>query len=269
MSRFPGTSLGDLPGPLPFTKIIAVAARLCARRPLALAGAFAVLFVIAFSVGALIDAFGVLPSNVTIVVYELIVGVGGAFAVGYLSLLLAETVTDDRQEPRSTRAIVRAHARELVNAGLLSTLFIITFTMFGLGPLTMAVVGPPLIAQAIVLEYRPFRDALRHVRTLAAGRWARLCLILLGTALAMLIAQVLLWIAVTRPLVDADDGTVRVVLTVFGYVVRVLSAAFLCSLSFVLYLDLRARAEELTDEDFLEERRNATGVPAPAGSSRD
>lgn len=265
-----GSSSPGLPGPLSYLQSVAAAGRLFKARFFSLAGTFAVVFALGSLLVAGLDVIGAIPANITFVVYEVTIGLGGAFAVAYSSVRLADAASGVRTDVADARAIVRVHAKEIATGGLLSSVVILFLTLMGLGPIAIVLMlGPPLVAQAIVLEYRPFREALSRVRELSSGGWARVMLVLLGTAFAVVIVQLLLWILVTQPFVNASDDVIQVVVTLFGYAARVVSASFLAAVGFVVYLDLRARAEELTREGFEEERREATGDQRLEGSNQD
>ena len=237
--------LPGVPGPLTFLGLIATAARLFWRKPLPSIVAFLLVYGIGLGLGyaasplddtaAVVASFGV----------RIVVSIAAAFATAYVAVLWADVIAGRPTPKGSAGAILRVHAKELATAGLLAV--VIAFPLEFLLPyITFALVGPPIVAHVIALEYRPFADALRRTGELLKGQWARVALAVLGFVLIVLV--------------------VFYTFVIYGLplIVPFYSAGMLA-----LYLDVRARAEELEFDSFLAERELAMGERPATDPSQD
>jgi hypothetical protein len=237
---FPG-----VPGPLTFLGLIATAARLFWKRPLPSIVAFFLVYGIGFGLGFAVSPLDDTAAVVAAFGVRIVVSIAAAFATAYVSIVWADVVADRVTPKGSAGATLRVHAKELVTAGLLAV--VIAFPLEFLLPyVSFALVGPPIVAHVIALEYRPFADALRRTGELLAGQWARVALAVLGFVFIVLL--------------------VFYTFVIYGlpFIVPFYSAGMLA-----LYLDVRARAEELGFESFVAERELAMGESPATDPSQD
>lgn len=209
-------------------------------------------------------------SVVLIVAYRIFVSVVGAFVMAYASLLLVDVVADVRTPKGAVRGTLRVHAREVITAGLFAAIILIAFDLLFLGDLVMlATLGPPLVIQAIVVEYRPFREAMTRARELLSGSWGRAILIVLAAAVGVVMAQLVVALAASYPASTLNDTAVTVVGIILSLMLGAVAAPVVAAIGVALYLDLRARKEGLDRHGFKDERELAMGEGAATDPTRD
>lgn len=126
---------------------------------------------------------------------------------------------------------------------LVLDLFLGRITEFVLLP---AVLGPPVLVQAIVWEHLDFRDAATRAKNLLAGSWGRVISGLLLITLGAALVQLLVLGVAGELLPRASSGVAAAVWqAIFVVVTTALVWLFAAAASTVAYLDLRARFEEL------------------------
>lgn len=225
----------NVPSPLSFVGIASTAAKLYGRKPLQLIGAFTLVFAAALLFGLAAGYFEGALATLAVVVARILIAIVATYATAFSALLLSDVIAD-RASPRgSILATLRVHTTALFTAALLATLFgLILDRLFPY--LSLAIVGPPVVVHAIVLEYRTFPEALRRTRELLVGQSGRFLLYVFGFGLI----------------------TVIIVISSRGFGLP-LVAPFFTAAMLALYLDLRARIEELDPEAFAIEREEAMG----------
>ena len=202
---------------------------------------YGIWFGLGFAASSLEDT----PAILALFGIRIAVAIAGAFAIAYVSILWADVIADRPTPKGSAAATLRVHAKELVTAGLLAV--VIGFPLEFLLPyVTFVLLGPPIVAHVIALEYRPFSEAIRRTGELLTGQWARVLLAILGFVVIVLV--------------------VFYTFVIYGLplIVPFYSAGML-----VLFLDVRARAEDLDYERFVAERELAMGERASGGPSQD
>jgi hypothetical protein len=226
-------ALPGIPGPLTFTGVVGNAARLYGRRfvPLFLAGLL--VYALAVGVGLAFGSTEGAAAAVATVGLRVVLGVGAAFASAFITITVADVVVGRATSYRDVFATLRVHARELILAGLLATLIGLTLDLI-LPYMSLVFVGPPLVVQVIALEYRSFIESLGRTAELIRTQSLRALLYIVGFAVGML-----------------------VLFYTFLIYALPLAMPFFASAMFVLYLDLRARNEELDRETFVRERDEA------------
>ena len=234
-----------VPGPLSFLQLVATASRLYARKPLHLIGAFLLVYGAGYGLGWAASTLDDTAGIVAALAIRTFISVAAAFATTYVTIILADVVVGRHTTRGSVSAILRVHAKELVAAGLFAV--VIAFPLeFVLPYISFAIVGPPLVAQVIALEYRSFGESVRRSRELLRGQSGRFLLVLLGFVLIVLVIFYLL--------------------VIYGlpFIVPFYTAGMLA-----LYLDVRARAEDLDLETFTTERGLAMDEKPVVGSTPD
>jgi len=166
-------------------------------------------------------------------------------------------------EPVSARTAIRTsrpNLKEILAAAMFGALLALMFVFVsqGLALLLMPLFyGPPLIAQVIVLEAKPFQLATRRVREIGRGHLARIFGYLTAVALFMGLVGVLvprLFASLAAGVGDAGElGLLVLVSMVFG----AMSLAFFSAVTTVAYFDLRARAENYGLDELRAERGSA------------
>ena len=128
-----------------------------------------------------------------------------------------------------------------------------------------AVLGPPVLVQAIVWEQLEFREAATRAKNLLSGHWGRVLSALLLLALGPALVQLVILPLVGHLLPDSAEadlaGSVWATL-----VIAVTSAPvwlFTSAAGTIAYLDLRARFEELDHAELAAEAAAPRGAPSP------
>jgi hypothetical protein len=149
---------------------------------------------------------------------------------------------------------------------LVLVLFLGQITHFVLLP---ALLGPPVVVQAIVWEQLAFRDAATRAKNMMAGSWGRVLSALLVLALGPALVQIFVLPLVGELLPDARDTDLAGSLWA-TIVIAVTSAPvwlFTAAAGTVAYLDLRARFEELDEAGLAaEEAERVVEAPREAPS---
>ena len=141
---------------------------------------------------------------------------------------------------------------------LLLVLFFGGFTRVLLLP---ALLGPPVLAHAIVWEHLEFRDAATRAKNLLSGHWGRvvsaLLVLTIGAALVQIVALTGLAAAIPELRAVGFVGSPWATILVGAATAPVW--LFTSAAGTVAYADLRARAEELDHEAL---RAEAAALPA-------
>lgn len=163
---------------------------------------------------------------------------------------------------------LRPRFGHVVISALYVAMPLLTLVLF-LGQLTHflllpALLGPPVLVQAIVWEGKDFREAAVRAKDLLTGSWSRVLSALLVLALAPALVQILVLplLGEFLPGLTATDLAGQMRATI---VVAVTSSSvwlFTSAAGTVAYLDLRARSEELDREGLAAE----AAAPAPTPS---
>jgi hypothetical protein len=125
-----------------------------------------------------------------------------------------------------------------------------------------AVLGPPVLVQAIVWERLDFRDAAARAKSLVSGHWGRVASGLLVLAIGPALVQLVTLAGIGEILPELDDaGLADSVWAVIAIAVTTAPVwLFTAAAGTVAYLDLRARFEELDGAGLEAE----AAAPAPA-----
>ena len=126
-----------------------------------------------------------------------------------------------------------------------------------------ALIGPPVLVQAILWEDRDFRDAATRAKNLLAGSWGRVASALLVLAIGPALVQIVVLTGVGEllPGLDGDRLSDSVWATLAIAVTTAPVWLFTAAAGTVAYLDLRARFEEL-DHDKLVAESASTEAPS-------
>ncbi|HYO61540.1 MAG TPA: hypothetical protein VEU29_06550 [Actinomycetota bacterium] len=146
---------------------------------------------------------------------------------------------------------LRPFLGHVVVSGLYVSMPLLVLVLF-LGPIAQylvvpAVLGPPVLVQAIVWERREFRDAATRAKNLLAGSWLRVVAALLVLALAPALLQGLLNGIAAAFLPEAED--LDLATSIWSVLILMVTMApvwlFTAAAGTVAYLELRARSEQL------------------------
>lgn len=256
-----------IPGPVLLRDLARNAWRLYRGSAAALIGIF-------FTAGVIDAAIGVgasqalspidLPSGPSVlIVYLLFIGVPtilGSFAVGVSAVLLTDRLAG---VPRSVGEATRIAAQRLgsiVLAGLVATV-LATFCLFVLPPFIGSFVmvpfflGPPVVAQAIVLEQRRLGDAWERAKVLLKGHWGRLLPYLLTIALGIGLVNLVV-VGSVGSAVGGLSAAIWVVVLV-QRLVATLTLPYIACADLVAYFDVRARHEKFDANALVKERAGA------------
>lgn len=144
---------------------------------------------------------------------------------------------------------------------LLIGLFIPDLTQLFLLP---AVLGPPVVVQAIVWERLRFRDAGPRAKNLFSGHWGRVLSALLVLSLGPVLVQLAVLPLIGTFFPDSADGDLAT--SVWASLVIALTSApvwlFTAAAGTTAYLDLRARFEELDHAALATEARAPREAPS-------
>lgn len=145
---------------------------------------------------------------------------------------------------------------------LMLVLFLGQITQFVLLP---ALLGPPILVQAIAWEQLGFRDAATRAKNLLSGNWGRVLSALLALALGPALVQLVLLPLAGQLLPDSSDADLAGSLWA-TLVIAITSAPvwlFTAAAGTTAYLDLRARFEELDHAELKTEAGEAREAPSP------
>jgi hypothetical protein len=159
---------------------------------------------------------------------------------------------------------VRERSRDILTIGLLAAVLALIFVLVlgYLGELLMPVAfGPPILAQILVVERRGLQDTRQRARDLGSREWGRVIMYLLTLGLGVVVAILAVHIAIGEMLralsVDAAalESVVAIALSFAAvHLLFALGWAFVAVAQTVIYLDLRARKDDLTPEELANER---------------
>lgn|GEM_PF-5386728 len=192
-------------------------------------------------------------------------------AVGASGPLLADRVVGRDSSFRRSFATSRGSRRDLFSAGLFAAVIALCLVALLLpvsGLLFLALpllYGPPVVVFAIALEKNNLQQGLSRGWGLLKGSRLRVA----GVLLAVAIAIQMLKISVTQLFLGLPPEQRLGAITAGQLVTDALLLPFLAAVSLVVYLDLRARAEDTGFEDVRAERDAAhdsvTAPPATPG----
>lgn len=183
----------------------------------------------------------------------------GSIGVAASGPLLADRAAGRRTSFLGAFGASRGRLRNMLAAGLFASLLalcvmaIFTPAVFLLLSPSLFY-GPPVVAFAVSLEGVTLQAGLTRARSLLKGSWLRVFGILLTTALGIGLLQV----SASQLAVVLPEGGLRDVGFILTQVVSdALLLPFVASISFVVYLDLRARLDDFGLEQLVKERSSA------------
>ncbi|MBA2272708.1 MAG: hypothetical protein H0W21_02225 [Actinobacteria bacterium] len=190
-----------------------------------------------------------------------LVALAGSFALQCATVILADGVSGRSTSPGAAARSLRNQVRDLVSAGLLVGMLSIAALFLPFGPLGSMVIvpmllGPPILAHVIAVEVKSFPEAVARARMLLGGNWGRGLVTLLNVAFVLGILQLVLLSFSVALLADAG-GLALLVLTFIQTLIAALALPYLAATTFVTYLDLRVRNEDLAWEGLAAERARA------------
>lgn len=178
-----------------------------------------------------------------------LVALAGSFGLHCATAVLADGVAGRATSPSAAARSLRPQSKDLVSAGLLVSMLSIAALFLPFGPLGSIVIvpmllGPPILAHVIVVETKPFPEAVARARVLLGGHWGRALITLLNVAFILGILQLVL-LSLSAAALAGAGGIGLVVLTLIQTLIAALALPYLAAAGFVLYLDLRVRNEDL------------------------
>jgi hypothetical protein len=172
----------------------------------------------------------------------------GSILVVAAALLMTGHLVGESLTVGSVLASIRGRLRDVLAAALLVSILGILFLMifgvqFGL-VLIFALLGPPVVGHAVVVEHKRLGAAWAHSKRLLAMQAARVFLYLWPIALLLTFLMFPGW--------SVSDYLGRQIGGIGGYAAGLMLGAavaaillpFLAALSLVVYFELRARAED-------------------------
>lgn len=182
-------------------------------------------------------------------------------ALGAAGPLLADRVVGRDASFRQAFKTARSSLRDLFSAGLFAAVIALCLVALLLpvsGLLFLALpllYGPPVVVFVIALEKSSLQQGLSRGWGLLKGSRLRITGILLGVAIAIQMLK----ISVTQLFLGLPAEQRLGAITAGQLVTDALFLPFLAAVSLVVYLDLRARAEDFAREDLVAEREAAHG----------
>ncbi|MBA3430563.1 MAG: hypothetical protein H0U16_03660 [Actinobacteria bacterium] len=266
--KYSGDQLG-VPAPLRFSQSAQAAWRLYRGHFGALVAIYGTVFV---AVGllrtlgyTLFDAAG-FSATATLAVVSLaltvLVAIGGSLCVAATSVIAADGVTGRGVTPGDAVRELRPKWRDLASAGLVTSMLsvlaiFLPFGVFGSIVVMPMLFGPPVLIHVIGLEGRNFGEAWNHAKTLLSGQMGRLLIYLLNVALGLGLLQLVL-LSVTFPVASLLTGGLGLIAqSLVQALIAAVTLPLLGTMSFVCYLDVRARKEEFSLDDLRAERAAA------------
>jgi hypothetical protein len=193
------------------------------------------------------------PLMVRVTTYGIGVAIGAA--------TIADSLAGEHPSARTAIRKSRPLLKEVLAAALFGALLAMVFVFLSQG-LTLLLLplffGPPLIAQVIVLEAKPFQLATRRVRELGRGQLARIFGYLMAVALFIGLVVVIVPRLIAATADPLGEGVQLGLLVVFSIALSALALAFYSAVTTVAYFDIRARAEDYGLEELKAERGSAT-----------
>jgi hypothetical protein len=198
--------------------------------------------------------------------------VAGSMVAAIAAPVFVEQVTGTRVGGDAGWRRVRPRFGHVVVSALYTAMPLLVLVLF-LGQITHfvmlpALLGPPIVVQAIVWEQLEFREAATRAKNLLAGGWGRVLSALLALALGPALVQILVLPLVGELLPDASDTNLAGSLWATA-LIAVTSAPvwlFTAAAGTVAYLDLRARFEDLDDAGLASEAERLSEAPREAPS---
>jgi len=181
----------------------------------------------------------------------------GGLGVALGATIIADSLAGEAVSARAAVRSCRPLMRELLAAALFGALLgmLIVFASQGAGLLFLPLFyGPPLIAQVIALEARPFQMATARVREMGRGQLARIFgyLLFVAVLIGLIVAVVPRLIA--SPAEGLGEAGQLGVFVLLSVVLSAVALAFFAAVSTVAYFDLRARFENYGPDDLKAER---------------
>jgi hypothetical protein len=280
-----GSGAARLPAPLRFTSVARHSWRLYRAHFGSLLRLY-LLVHLALLPLALVAAAFLGPSDVSIQLQALALMVRiaaftlvGSVAAAVTAVFLIDRIAGRPISMRVAWESLRGHGRDVVTTGLLASVIslILVLLLFYLGELMMPVAfGPPVVAHVLAVERRRLHDGWQRARDLGSREWGRLVMYLLTLGLAVLVAIIAVRIAIgeTLRVLDVTEAAVESpvgIIASFGalHVLYALGWAFIAVAQTVIYLDLRARKDELTPERLAAERAELGPANPEADPSPD
>jgi hypothetical protein len=215
---------------------------------------------------SLFDAVG-LSASATVAVVSLaltvVVAVAGSAAVAVVSVVFADGVTARRTGAGSATGRLRPRWRDVVSAGLVTSMLSVLAIFLPFGTLGSIVImpmlfGPPILVHTISLEGLGFSEAWSRARSLYSGQMGRLVIYMLNVALGLGLLQIILLTFAFSATLGLTGQLGIVVRALMQALIAGLSLPFLGAMAFVCYLDLRARRENFGLDELRAERATAS-----------
>ena len=275
----------ELPAPLGFTGVAKNAWRLYREHLGALLGLYLIvqlgLFLLALGLEVL-DAYVALSIQLRSLIFMVQItsnAVAGSFAAAITAAFLIDRIAGREISISDTWSSLRSNARDLLTAGLLASVLALALVLFliDLDVLLMPILfGPPVVAQVLAVERLKLQQGWPRARELGAREWGRVIMYLVTLALtvALVVNLVLYGVGVGISGLSIQGDAIETVAGIaFGLVLPHLLFALgwpLISVAqAVVYLDLRARKEELTHPKLVVERAKLGPASSDADPSPD
>lgn len=183
----------------------------------------------------------------------LLATVAGSLLSGLASFVFIRRLSGAPANGSGGWARLRPRLGHVVVSALYVSMPLLALLLF-LGPvvhyvLLPAVLGPPILVQAIVWEHRDFREAASRAKNLLGGSWGRVISTLLMVALGGALLQVVLLTAETRLLSGPGNLASWLWILVFEVLTSGTIWLLTAAASTVAYLELRSRFEELDRDE--------------------
>ena len=208
------------------------------------------------SIVANVDPAGIAASFAVLI--PLIVRVtshGLGVALG--AAIIADGIAGENASARCAVRKGRPLFKETLAASMFGALLAMVFMVLSQG-LTLLLLplffGPPLIAQVIVLEAKPFQLATRRVREIGRGQLARIFGYLMAVALFIGLVVFILPRVFATSVEPLGDIVQLASFVLFSIVLSAIALAFYAAATTVAYFDIRARAEDYGLEELKAER---------------
>jgi hypothetical protein len=202
-----------------------------------------------------------LTSSLALALLTVLPIVVGGIAVATATVLLTARLVGQNKTVADAFRSVRKRLGPLFTAGLASSLVSIVLQLvlppfaFFIHPLLY---GPAVLAQVIVLEGADFKTGLTRAGELLQGQKLRVFMYLFAVSLGASLLDLLLPAFAGAALAPISIDAIAVTIgTLVQIIVTAVIVPFVAVAMLVAYFDLRARKEDLTFEELVDERAAA------------
>jgi hypothetical protein len=185
----------------------------------------------------------------------------GSMAVAVSSPMFADQIAGITSPIAQGLRVFRERRRDVIAISLLSGLLTTFLIMLGgiIGVLiSLALLGPPMLAQVVTVEEGELSTAWMRTRLLMKFEWGRVVMYLINISLTIGFFVYLVTGYVSYWTRDANDTLAAGVFLLLEAVLLGILVPFIGAIQTVLYVDVRVRKEGLEEDEWITDRSGPT-----------